>query len=184
MITSPRIEAVKNGDLDAFRSLVDDHSTQIHAYFSSRLNDPSAVEDLTQETFIAAWQHIDRYEPIKEFGAWLTGIARNKLLNHFRSRKRRASALERLRYEVVTKTEEYLERVRGEHVRHQVSRLRGCIAELPEDTREMIEGCYLRGESVREVASRLSRTEDAVHAALYRARRRLRHAMQQTGADS
>ena len=129
----PRIEAIKEGDLEAFRSLVDEHSPQVYAYFASRLTDAAAVDDLTQDTFVAAWQNLERYEPYKEFGAWLTGIAKNKLLNHFRSRRRRAGALERLRHEIATCTEEFLERVRGEHVRHQVGRLRRCMEDLPED---------------------------------------------------
>ena len=41
------------------------------------LDDPSAVDDLFQETMLIAWQKITAYDRLRPFGAWLRGIARN-----------------------------------------------------------------------------------------------------------
>jgi RNA polymerase sigma-70 factor (ECF subfamily) len=43
------------------------------------------AEDLTQQTFVKAFQHIDRVDPTRPIINWLLTIARRTTLNHFRS---------------------------------------------------------------------------------------------------
>ena len=60
----------------------------IYGYLQLRVNDQKVAEDLTSKTFLTAIENKDRYE--KEKGSWrqwVTGIAKNCLLNHWRSNK-------------------------------------------------------------------------------------------------
>ncbi|HSR22618.1 MAG TPA: RNA polymerase sigma factor, partial [Candidatus Eisenbacteria bacterium] len=88
---APLIRRAQAGDRDAFGELCERHQNHVRGYLSSRLRGRAAdVDDLVAETFLVALQRIDSFELERpgEFGNWLVGIARNKLLDwHRRSRR-------------------------------------------------------------------------------------------------
>jgi RNA polymerase sigma-70 factor, ECF subfamily len=49
-----------------------------------------AVEDLVQETFLAAWQNLEKFRGDAELRSWLLGIARHKVEDYYRRRLREA----------------------------------------------------------------------------------------------
>lgn len=81
------IERASNGDLDAFNQLVLEHQTLIHRYACSLMNDSAAAEDITQESFIKAFQNITSFRG-GSFRAWLMRIATNTLHDHARWNRR------------------------------------------------------------------------------------------------
>jgi RNA polymerase sigma-70 factor (ECF subfamily) len=70
------------GSADAFGRLVQMHQQALRA-FLRRLSAADA-DDLAQEAFVFAWEHIDRFDPARPFRPWLFGIAWRK----YRERKR------------------------------------------------------------------------------------------------
>jgi RNA polymerase sigma-70 factor (ECF subfamily) len=70
----------------------------VYAYIVSRCGSPDLAEELTQETFLSAIANRNRYEGRSDVAAWLRGIARHKLADHYRSRER--ADRRRLRLEV------------------------------------------------------------------------------------
>ncbi len=87
--TEPHIhlEALKAGDPDAFAALVDAHSGMIYRLALKMLNDPDAAEDVLQETFIKAYQHIGRFDGRSKISTWLYRIATNEALMVLRRRR-------------------------------------------------------------------------------------------------
>ncbi len=77
-------------DAGDFAELYEAHVDRIHAHVRARLGDPDLAEDLTAQTFLRAWQSIDRYRPIpgRPFLAWLFTIANNLVIDHYRRRRR------------------------------------------------------------------------------------------------
>jgi len=76
------ITAVRTGDRDAFRYLVEIHQHRVFRICRHILRDPSSAEDLAQETFLTAFRKIDRYDPDKgSFTVWIITIARRLCLN-------------------------------------------------------------------------------------------------------
>lgn len=72
----------------AATALVEQYYPEINRYLRRQL--PDLADDLTQEVFIAALQHIDRFDPRRaSFRTWLYRIATNKLVDQVRSRQRR-----------------------------------------------------------------------------------------------
>lgn len=63
---------------------VDEHGDYLFHYALSRLRDPVRAEDFVQETFLAALKGKDRFGGRSTVRTWLTGILRNKMLDHFR----------------------------------------------------------------------------------------------------
>lgn len=77
----PRMETTHNLDPERW---VDEHGDYLFHYALSRLRDPGRAEDFVQEALLAALRSADRYQGRSCERTWLTGILKNKLLDHFR----------------------------------------------------------------------------------------------------
>lgn len=87
------IANASNGDLDAFNQLVLNYQSITFRYASSLVHDPASAEDVTQESFIKAFQHIDTFHG-GSFRAWLLKIVTNTSRDWIRwSRKHPATPL-------------------------------------------------------------------------------------------
>src|SRR5262249_49747666 len=127
-----------------------------------------------QEVFLAALAGLSTFRRGDDFEAWLRGIARNKVLLHYRSQSRRSQALRRFRDEVTARTEGDHERAAAAADRAEmVERLLRCIAELPESLRRVVRA-GLDGDKPAEVAQALGTTVAVVYNLHYRANQLLR----------
>ncbi len=78
------LEAWRAGDEHAGRTIVERHLPAVYRFFANKLG--SDVDDLVQQTFLALVEGRDRVREAAGFRGFLFGIARNKLLRHFRDR--------------------------------------------------------------------------------------------------
>lgn len=69
------LAASRSGDREAFGRLVARYQGMVHAVAYSHTGDAALSEDIAQETFLAAWQRLDRLRSPERFGPWLAGIA-------------------------------------------------------------------------------------------------------------
>ena len=76
------------GEREAFEILCDRYLPQVYNRLRARLP-PEAVEDVTQEVFMAALTGIKRYRRRSSFRTWIMAIARHKIAGYYRSRERR-----------------------------------------------------------------------------------------------
>ena len=75
-----------SADVDAFRSVVEEHEAAVHAFVRRRVHDAGRAEDLTQEVFLRAWRSAHRFDAGRaDARAWLFAIARNLLIDTYRS---------------------------------------------------------------------------------------------------
>ncbi len=78
--------------MGSFAGLYDLYAQKIFGFLFHKTFDRSLAEDLASETFMKALERIQGFDPKKgNFQAWLFAIARNTLIDHFRSRKETAS---------------------------------------------------------------------------------------------
>ncbi len=84
------VAASPKADLDPER-WVDDHGDYLYHYALSRLRDPVQAEDFVQESLLAALKNYKRFEGRSTERSWLTGILKNKILDHFRKAGRETS---------------------------------------------------------------------------------------------
>src|SRR6201986_3509456 len=75
----------RSGDEDAFAALTGPfrHELQVHCY--RILGSAADAEDMLQETMMAAWRGLHRFEGRASLRTWLHAIATNKCLNHLRA---------------------------------------------------------------------------------------------------
>ncbi|MFA6239906.1 MAG: sigma-70 family RNA polymerase sigma factor [Candidatus Hydrogenedentales bacterium] len=168
------LAASQRGDRKAYAQLVEDYKNLVCAVTFGTTGDFHASEDLAQETFIAAWRHLDRLRDPRVFRAWICGIARNIGLNWLRKHQR----------DVLARTEP-LEN--GGHVRDPKPSPREtamhreneaivwqALEKIPEGFRIPIILYYREGRSVEEVAHALGMSDAAVRQRLHRGREFLR----------
>ncbi|HYJ70568.1 MAG TPA: sigma-70 family RNA polymerase sigma factor [Nocardioidaceae bacterium] len=84
------VDLARGGDAEAFGQLYDHYVESIHRYLYFRLSSVSLADDLTSETFFRALRSIQSFRwQGKDFGAWLTTIARNLVTDHYKSSRSR-----------------------------------------------------------------------------------------------
>ena len=81
------VGAAKNGDLNAFNQLVLSYQNLIYHHVASIVRDDQLADDISQITFIKAYQGLSRYRD-GSFRAWLLRIATNACYDELRRQKR------------------------------------------------------------------------------------------------
>jgi RNA polymerase sigma-70 factor (ECF subfamily) len=172
------LNRIESGEADLYLNVVRRHELSLRCYLAGQVYDQADVDDLAQEAFIAAYRNLSEFRRGEDFGAWLRGIARNRLLTHFRSRKRRAEATERFRHEVARIAEEELEGAARANDRENVERVLQCISRLPEKLRRVVRS-GLDGAKPATLAEELKTSVPAIYQLHYRANQLLRACMNQ-----
>ena len=146
----------------ALLAMYDRALPQVFGYLRSRVPNEAVAEDLTAETFLAAVQAIRRDGIPHLTVAWLVGVARHKLVDHWRRQAREERSLRSLPDEAaeVDDVAERFERTRAREV----------LDELGAHHRAALTLRYLDGLPVAEVAQAMGRSLHATEALLVRAR--------------
>lgn len=82
------IEAARAGSADAFATLVNRHQQAVRGFLRRSCGNWADAEDLAQDTFIAAWENLEKFSGASSLRSWLCGIAYHKCLAYVRSRGR------------------------------------------------------------------------------------------------
>ena len=164
---SPESPAADDRRAVALCVLYDRALPRVYGYLVKRCGSTSVAEDLTSETFMAAVDAVrrDRVPDLTE--AWLIGVARHKLVDHWRREARDDSKL------VLAADDETID---DWDVRLDAMRARDTLARLTPQHRAALTLRYLDGLPVPEVAALLDRTVHATEALLVRARLAFRRA--------
>ena len=165
------VDLAKEGDAEAFGQLYDHYVTGVFRFVYYRVGSQQLAEDLTSETFVRGLRAIQRFNwQGKDFGAWLTTIARNLVADHFKS--------SRSRLEIVSETipegrnhadspeQEVLSLISNEMLFEAVN-------SLPAEQRDCVMMRFIQGLSIAQTAEALERSEGAVKQLQLRAVRSL-----------
>ena len=158
----------------ALLAMYDRALPQVFGYLRARVGNEAVAEDLTAETFLAAVQAIQRDAIPHLTVAWLVGVARHKLVDHWRRQAREERSLQLLP-ERADETDDIADRF---------ERARACrSSDAGAHHRAALTLRYLDGLSVPEVAEHLDRTVHATEALLVRARNAFRVAYARGDSD-
>ncbi|MEN3268718.1 sigma-70 family RNA polymerase sigma factor [Pseudonocardia sp.] len=147
----------------ALLDLYDEALPQVYGYLLARCGWSALAEDLTAETFVAAVVACRRPDPPVRSTAWLVGIARHKLVDHWRAAEREQRGLRAVDAEPAPADDPWDERLDATLAREVLDAQTGTH-------RAALTLRYLDGLPVPEVARVLGRTVHATEALLVRAR--------------
>jgi RNA polymerase sigma-70 factor, ECF subfamily len=170
------LDQIERGDRDAFQQIVRAFSLPLRSYIAARVYHLDELDDLTQEVFIAAYGSLPAFHRGDDFGAWLRGIARNKVQLHSRSSIRRNKALERFRDEVAAAIQADLDRAASADQGEAIEMLLQCIARLPERMRRVVRA-GLEGNKLAALAEELATSVTAIYNLHHRANKLLRECL-------
>jgi len=170
------IEEAKTGSQEAFDSLVKQHLPMIFRYLFRLCGSSTTAEDLTQETFLRVWKHIERFDSKKPFRPWILRIARNCAFDHLRKKKT-------LPFSFLTEPEQYqLENIPANSAspkdifeqKETAEFVKTMLSQLTEKEKEILVMHYLDELTVPEIAEILKKPEETIRTRLRRAREAFR----------
>jgi RNA polymerase sigma-70 factor (ECF subfamily) len=167
------IRKVLAGNGAEFSRLVREFGLPVRSFIHARVRNSADAEDLAQESFIAAFRGLAKFDISLSFEAWLIGIARHRVLGHFRATDRRHSANQKFREECLALVGHQLQAVEEEIGHEPLKRLMDCVEKLPERMRQVIRG-RLRGEDGSKTASLLNTSRGAIYMLQLRANGQLK----------
>jgi len=167
------LDAALRAHPDAFLTIVRSYGPTLRAFLSSQMFHLDDVDDLAQETFIAAYRSLNTFRRDQDFGAWLRGVARHKLLRYFEQSSRRATHLERFRRDAALLLENDLEQAAAATRSEQLQAMLTCIGKLPERIRHVVHS-LLDESKAAALAEELETTTGAIYQLQYRALKLLR----------
>src|ERR1700735_3554247 len=88
-VTEQTLTRAREGDDDAFRELTDPYRRELDLHIYRIVGSRHDAEDLLQETLLAAWRGLERFEERASVRAWLYRIATNRSLDSLRATRRR-----------------------------------------------------------------------------------------------
>ncbi len=154
-------------DPKAFGELYQLYVERVFRYLYSRLRNVHDAEDLTAQTFISAFESLQKLRDDRQFASWLFTIARNKAMDFFRHAKHIDSDLDSTN--AYNKSDSLSAVIQSE----QSARLAKLIQELPEQDRELLRLRFLAEMSFPEIGRMLHRSADSVKKSAYRLLARL-----------
>ena len=160
-------------DEAAFRHWYEQHVPAVYGYLASRcLGDADLVQELTQQTFIAAIQARHRFDGRSQVTTWLCGIARHKLADHFRNEERE----ERRRMRATVQQLEGDAAVQSWRAAEERVLIADALRQLPAAQRAVLTFVALDDLPVREAARLIGKSFGATQSLLARAREGFRRA--------
>ena len=172
------IHAVLSGDDSAFDILVEKHQKGVHALAWRKIGDFHYAEEITQDTFLRAYQKLSTLRNPSQFLRWLYVIANRLCLNWLRKQKpaKQMQSLEDTPMEEVMKSvygRYVLEQRETEATEHRFEIVKKLLEKLPERERTVMVLHYLGEMTMKEIGKFLGVSVETIKTRLYRARKRL-----------
>ena len=171
-----KIEQIFAGKTEEFAYFLDTYGQQIFTLIVRMVNSESDAEELTQDTFLKAFQHLSSFNRKSQFSTWIYRIAYNTALTALRKKNIELTADEKLWNTISdTETDDLLD----DSSENQIEKLREALNLLPTDERALITFFYEEEKNISEIAVITGLTEGNVKIKLYRLRKKLAAWMQE-----
>lgn len=170
------IKRAIRGDASAFGSLYDYYQPKIYRFVLIKVSHREEAEDLTHQVFLSAWQNIRGYKSLGHpFSSWLYQIARNKVIDFYRTQK--------LQVDLEDADEQYFSTDEKDinlsvDIALQAEEVVDAIRSLKQVYQDVIIMRFVEDLTPKEVAKVLGKSEGAVKLIQHRAIKELQHALQ------
>jgi RNA polymerase sigma-70 factor, ECF subfamily len=161
------IRKCKEGDEEAFEKLMGMYQQRIFFVCLKIVKDEGIAQDMKQETFVHAYQHLHSFRGDSKFYTWIYTIAKNLCLNYLRNTHRTVEFNENILYVPTSETS-------GDSEADNAL-LKQAINQLPKKQREVVELFEYQKIPTKIIAERLKIPEGTVRSRLHYARKRMKN---------
>lgn len=174
------IEQCRDGNSDAYTILVERYKEMVYNVACRMIGDRDAAYDISQESFISAYDDLKRFRSDSKFSTWLYSITINKCRDYLRSRKPNTPL------DAVTETlpSKMPDPEASMYQKQLGQTLQSAIAALPEDYREVIVLKHIEGLDYKEMEAILGVSVNALKVRTYRAREILKKVLIGAGVSN
>ncbi len=173
------VAASKNGDQDAFAQLVQRYQRRVFNLVYRMLRQYEEATEITQETFLAAWQGLPAFRGDARFPTWLYRIAYNCSLKQLELRKRDRALQVALEAEQVLEDANNENRANAEiDARDRQALIQEHLSHLPAKYRIVLILRHLQDMTYEEMAEILTMPIGTIKTHLFRARNLLKERLQ------
>jgi len=164
---------IKNGDEQAFTVFYNSYKDKIYRFVYFKVSDREKVKDLVEDTFIKIYDYIREGNEIDNFQALLYKIARNLIIDFYRTKKEEISLADAP--ETVSSFD--LEKEVGYKV--AVENVKKYLARIKSEYREAIHLYFFENLSLSEIADILGQSEGNVRVRIYRGIKQLKEVLKE-----
>lgn len=174
--------AARRGDRSAFEALVRSVQRPVYGLCLRLLSTEAEASEVAQESFLRAYQNLNRYDEDRPFDLWVMAIARNLCLDILRRRSRmQVQDVEEMKDALPSGAPSQEE---GAIAGQERRSLESAMTTLPVEDREVLALYYVQKRTTKEIAQLMGVAPGTIMARLFRAREKLRKQMQPALADS
>lgn len=167
------VRLAQSGQVEAFGTLYRRYVEPIFRFTRSRVSSERDAEDLTENVFLKAFEGLDSYEERgAPFGAYLYQVARNSIIDHYRTSKPVESLESAEKY-----SDDRLGAEKGIVEREAVSKIEQALENLPENYQEVIRLRLMMDLPTDQVAAWMNKKPATVRVLQHRALKALREAL-------
>ena len=178
------VAASKRGDQDAFAQLVQRYQRRIFNLVYRMLQQYEEASEITQETFLAAWQGLPSFRGDARFATWLNRIANNCALKQLETRKRDRALQAALQAEKALEGANDFDRASAQiDVREQQALVQEQLSHLPAKYRIVLILRHLQDMTYEEMAEILTMPVGTIKTHLFRARNLLKERLRGLDRD-
>jgi RNA polymerase sigma-70 factor (ECF subfamily) len=170
------LERVGRQDESAFRELYKAFSRKVFAYTLNMVKDHGRAEEILVDTMYEVWRAPARFRGDAQFGTWLIGIARNKALMAYRSRRpdELHDDLDDIAETQASDSPDAFAELAAKQRSHGVKH---CMGKLSNEHRECMHLVFFEGLSLAEVANVQGCPENTVKTRLFHARQKIKNCL-------
>jgi len=173
------VDASRRGDQDAFAQLVQRYQRRIFNQVFHILQQYDEASEITQETFLAAWQGLSSFRGDARFPTWLYRIAYNCSLKQLEQRKREKALHAAMQAEqLVQHTDDSQRTDAALEARDRQSMVHEQLASLPAKYRVVLVLRHLQEMTYEEIAETLTMPIGTIKTHLFRARNLLKERLE------
>lgn len=152
------VASYAKGDNAAFDMLLSRHQEKVHNYIFHMVKDEDLAEDIFQETFVKAITTIrqNRYSGDGKFAAWITRIAHNLIIDHFRQAQGISTvSTDNVEANVLNRRDLSEGSIEDDMIESQIlSDVKNLVVGLPADQKAVVEMRFYENMSFKEIAQR------------------------------
>ena len=167
------LERIARQDEAAFRELYKAFSRRVFAYVLNMVKDHGRAEEILVDTMYEVWRNPARFRGDAQFSTWLIGIARNKALMAFRSRRPDEihDDLDDIAETAASDTPDGFAELAA---KQRSEGVQVCMGKLSDEHRECMHLVFFEGLSIAEIATIQGCPENTVKTRLFHARQKIK----------